>query len=701
MKISKIRLQNFRGYRGVNELDFAFKKDKNISLVAGKNGFGKTTFLTALIWGFYGKLMAQVEDKYKREIKNSGGYDNYLLSLLNKYESWDYEQKIVSETSFFVEVELEDLLIPSIPCRKVTIKRTFDLKSKEENLSILIDGDENELTKEVGFEVFINDFILPREIAKFFFFDAEKIVSLAEAKSRAELRSLSRAYSEVLGIKKYEELKKNLESLLSKLRRNGVTTTERSKLNQLLEAEKDLEKQLSHNQDKQKDIDDQLTLLRSTTDNLQEKLIREGNGISLDQLKELKERQIQLKQQSVRSKGQIKKLLDIAPFVIAGKSLTKFYQQLALEQGIQNGTINDQKIVKELKVLSKSFFQNIEKLSLSSSTEEEMKVIMKETIENRENNSLSLNEKENVLLDFGEETFRSFEALYNNIKTSFLNQFKSISQEEKNSRLLLSQTNNKIKQAEARKDNPLAKQLRKEKLDVDKRIVDLEEQRTRLIENFGRYSVQLASHKKVLSEYEKKFNIVETDRKKYKVTEDLLQKINELILKIKEEKKYSLQKSIALNLKKLMHKKEFVSDVIVKLDQDIMDIDLLDEEGKIIDKDTMLSKGEQQLYATALLKALVEESGIEFPVFIDSPLQKFDNVHSINIIKEFYPTVSDQVVLFPLLEKELTVEEFEFLKPHITKTFLIKNHKTGSRVEPIAIDKLFSEFKKEDYVFSH
>ena len=63
------------------------------------------------------------------------------------------------------------------------------------------------MTKEVGYEVFINDFVLPREIAKFFFFDAEKVVTLAEAKSVSELRSLSKAYSEVLGIKKYEDLK--------------------------------------------------------------------------------------------------------------------------------------------------------------------------------------------------------------------------------------------------------------------------------------------------------------------------------------------------------------------------------------------------------------------------------------------------------------------------------------------------------------
>ncbi|PIB31816.1 hypothetical protein BFP78_08075 [Gaetbulibacter sp. 5U11] len=167
MKISKIKLNNFRIYKGQNELDLLSRGDKNITVIAGKNGFGKTTFLTSLIWCFYGKLMTQVEDKYKKDIKNIGGYDNYLLSLVNR-DSKDES----SESTFTVEVELQDLLIPSIPCRTVNIKRSYSLKTKQETLQILIDGDENQLTKDVGFEVFINDFILPREIAKFFFFDA-------------------------------------------------------------------------------------------------------------------------------------------------------------------------------------------------------------------------------------------------------------------------------------------------------------------------------------------------------------------------------------------------------------------------------------------------------------------------------------------------------------------------------------------------
>jgi DNA sulfur modification protein DndD len=149
-----------------------------------------------------------------------------------------------------------------------------------------------------------------------------------------------------------------------------------------------------------------------------------------------------------------------------------------------------------------------------------------------------------------------------------------------------------------------------------------------------------------------------------------------------------------------MHKKDFIVNVRVNIVDDVMDIDLLDKNDTIIDKDS-LSKGEQQLYATALLKALVDESGIKFPVFIDSPLQKFDKFHSKNIIKEFYPSISEQVVLFPLLEKELSENEYELLKPNLNKAFLIHNDNGSSILKPIPVNNLFKEFKKEKDVYTY
>ncbi len=695
MKISKIKLNNFRIYKGEIELDLSTKGDKNISIIAGKNGFGKTTFLTSLIWCFYGKLMTQVEDKYKKDIKNIGGYDNYLFSLINR----DIKDE-VKDSSLSVEVMLEDLLIPSIPCRTVNIKRTYNLNTKEETLQILIDGDENELTKDVGFEVFINDFILPREIAKFFFFDAEKIVSLAEAKSKSELRSLSKAYSEVLGIKKYEELKSNLESLLTKLRRRGVSDHEQSRLNELLLKEEEFEKIISHNQDKQDEIDKHLLILKLESDSLQEKLIREGNSITLEKLKELKSKRDILKEESKNIKQQLKKLLDLTPLVIAGKHLEKLYNQLVLENDDLYGALTTKILEKELESFSRSILENEELLSLEISIKNKIEKAIGVSIKSKFSKKDSISKVGNVYLEFNEESFREFEAIYNNIKTTFLSQFNAIVKEEKINRALLSRTINKIKQAEARKNNHLAKRFREEKIGADAKINTLLQEKNELLEELGGLRLKLTSHKKVRSEYEKNFNLVETDKKKFDVTQKLLVKINELIKRIKQDKKYSLQKSVSLGLRKLMHKENFISNVRVNIIDDIMDIDLLDKNGVVIDKDS-LSKGEQQLYATALLKALVDESGIKFPVFIDSPLQKFDKYHSKNIIKEFYPSISEQVVLFPLLEKELSENEYELLKPNLNKAFLIHNSEKGSEIVSTRVNNLFKEFKKEKDVYTY
>lgn len=699
MKIDKIKFQNFKIYKGVNEIQFNPNSTKNISIVAGKNGFGKTTFLTSLIWVFYGRMMSEVEDKYKKDIKNAGGYDNFLKTLLNREIKSDFENNKTNSSIFFVEIELKDILIPSIPCKSVVIRRSYNLRTELEVLSIFIDGLENELTKEVGFEVFINDFILPREIAKFFFFDAEKIVSLAEAKSKSELRNLSKAYSEVLGIKKYEDLKKNLETLLTKLRRDGASKAEQKKLVELTDSESELVELIDFNQEKQANIEREITNHKLNSDSIQEKLIREGNGITLEELQKMKQERDVLKEEAAEIKNKLKKLLDIAPLVIAGKKLVQLKDQLEFEQNSDRNSLDRKILAEELHSFSSILLDKLNSLNLDSSVTTKVKQALKETINEKEIVKKPVASGK-VLLDYTTEQFRNFEAVFNNIKGAFSSQFKAVVQEEKNNRMYASKVYQQIKNAEARKDNPLAKKLREEKKEAEDKITVLTLNKGKLLEEYDSLNTRLTSLRKVLSEYEKNFKLEETDQKKFEVTEKLLIKINSIIQKIKEDKKYSLQKSIMLGLKKIMHKSDFIYNVRVNVVDDVMDIDLLDKNEEIIDKDS-LSKGEQQLYATALLKALVDESGIKFPVFIDSPLQKFDKYHSKNIIKEFYPAISEQVVLFPLLEKELSELEYDYLKPNVNKVFVIENHNNGSSFKSYPVDQLFIHLKQEQDVYAN
>jgi DNA sulfur modification protein DndD len=105
--------------------------------------------------------------------------------------------------------------------------------------------------------------------------------------------------------------------------------------------------------------------------------------------------------------------------------------------------------------------------------------------------------------------------------------------------------------------------------------------------------------------------------------------------------------------------------------------------------------GESQVYASSLLKALIDESDIQFPVFIDSPMQKFDADHAKNIILDFYPTVSKQVIIFPLIHKEMTESEYLLLKNKVSKSYLIENKNIDySQFKEVSPDNLITTYNQ-------
>ena len=621
MIIRNIKISNFRSYRGLTNIDFTIDNNKNITLISGKNGFGKTSFLTALIWGFYGKLMSKVEDKYKSEINNCGGYHKYIKQQFNRNQKKD---KIIK-----VEIKISDIMIPSIPCENITIARTFNVLNSNENIEILIDGDANELTKKVGFETFINDFILPREIAKFFFFDSEKIVSLAEAKTKDQLKSLSRAYSEVLGLKKYDDLKQGLKSLVSSLKRRGVNDIDHDRLNKLTDQQNTLNNELDFFQETLLDTENQIEQLKLKSDNFQEKLIREGATISLIDFKNLKENYNQKLKLAQEIRKELNDLLEYIPFMISGGLFEKLIKQVNKEINSGVSELNDETIIEINKVIKKVLKND------SSKYIDDI---------NKGIKSLGEGSKTGFLLDYNNERYRKILAVNDNIQNSMKSRYKEILRKEKDIRFDLNKTLKKIRSYENKNTNPLNQKYREEKFGVDSQIENLLIKKGELTQNKNDLGAKLTIINKQISELENKQKLIGDDKKKLAVTEKVLIKIERIAKRIKTEKKHSLERSILLGMNSLMHKTDFIEKVNIELYDDYLDINLIDRDGNKIDKES-LSKGEQQLYATSILKSLVEESGISFPIFVDSPLQKFDKDHSRNIIKKFYPSISKQVVL--------------------------------------------------------
>ena len=119
MIIKSIELNNFRIYKGVNRIDFTPDGERNIVIISGNNGFGKTTFLMSLVWCLYGRQMENVEDLYKKEIVEKGGYGRYIGNSLNK------EAQRNGETRFSVSVTFTDVEIPDTTCTEITIIRSI------------------------------------------------------------------------------------------------------------------------------------------------------------------------------------------------------------------------------------------------------------------------------------------------------------------------------------------------------------------------------------------------------------------------------------------------------------------------------------------------------------------------------------------------------------------------------------------------
>ena len=137
-------------------------------------------------------------------------------------------------------------------------------------------------------------------------------------KSIDEKRRLSIAYSEVLGIKKYEDIKRNLENLRLKFRKNAGSTISKTKLDKLTYSVEEIEEQIRIKETERETIDGEIQKYRAESIQIQERLIREGNAMSVEELKKQKELYSILKDKDSKLKERLRDLLDIAPFAISG-----------------------------------------------------------------------------------------------------------------------------------------------------------------------------------------------------------------------------------------------------------------------------------------------------------------------------------------------------------------------------------------------
>lgn len=699
MYIEKVILNNFRIYNGVNELVLSGKRglpERNIVIISGQNGYGKTTFLMSLVWCLYGKNMAEVDEMYRKEIREKGTYEKYVSGCLNRKAERE------GETEFFVEIYFSDVFVEGLPC-DVVVRRSYNTATgNSDKLRVSISGQPQELIEDLssdnqrGEEIFIRDFILPIAIAKFFFFDAEKITALAEISEREQRRSLSLAYSEVLGIHKYESLKDALEDQLDEYRKNSATQEEQKKFNSLDAEIKNTGLNISDFEKRLLEVKENKEKKKFESDELEAKLLRAGQRMTADEEAVLSENKVALEKKKSELQENLKGYFNIIPFALAGEALAEAVEQVKRERLLSEQNYKRDDVEEKITRIR----QDIEDAKKKESITFDVRIC---DFFNRQISFLVKkyfcagavdgNPTSRVLHDFSENQAKSMNQLVVSLTNDFKQKFERLNNDYLNVRRDLEGINRRIREAEKNAQDPFVAGLKERKAELDLEVSRCDQQ---IGDLHARIDVEHENQKK-LKQAQTTLRKRLDDSAQYSAqaekVRELIKALEIFILDFKKLKKESLQERMLSSLKSLLHKKGFIRriDVDILTSEDI-DIVLYGENGRQIDK-SGLSMGERQLYASALLNSLVSESEIDFPVFIDSPMQKFDKHHAENIIRYFYPNVAKQVVISPLLEKELTEAEYRILKKNVRKVFLIKNTSPDSSTFlSVNTDELFTVY---------
>jgi len=226
MRFISLEVEDIFAYRGVSKIDFTACTDsRNIVVVAGRNGAGKTSLLNAIKLLFLG-----AEDDGLRRVSFGGTLINPKQFVLGQPGRWYGVFNTAAqgtEARARVALEWED------GRHGYRAERSFRRVSNgfEENIVVTVDGKLSEEPELILLQ------LLPREVVPFFFFDGEQIQSIADAEVGREQLEIER----LLGLSFVATLIQEVEIYTKEKKRAGLPEAARFAIVQAENARRDAE----------------------------------------------------------------------------------------------------------------------------------------------------------------------------------------------------------------------------------------------------------------------------------------------------------------------------------------------------------------------------------------------------------------------------------------------------------------------------
>lgn len=644
MFLRRLILEDYRQFYGRQEVDLSidFGVEKNVVLVGGLNGAGKTSVLEGLQLALFGPQA--------RHLWADRGYDEFIRDALNRERAGE------GSPGFRLTVELETEAYWGMTLLTISRQWLVDFEGRVQHALDLREDDQPVPGDEEDWEDYIQA-RFPSGIAPFFFFDGEKIQTLAGDEDSEE--RLGEAIKRLLNLQPYETLEADLITYERNLRREA--TREDSATAQVDAQISAVDDQLGSVDERRHNLEAQIAENDRMREAIKDWIIRQGSRVALQrlelerELERCRRRKEELQAQLAQFVGQT------LPVAILSPLMDQLQAQLVEEEDqerdeILRHTVQERRsrFLSQLPELPGELLQSVQ-----AAWDQAFPPPEAGTQRKRIHTNLSAEDRRHLLVQL--------ESMQTSAGTQIGELVDQMDTVEREIRRLIVDT-------KSIPDDPAFK--------------DKEEERRELDQAIGAARHEIGTCEVERKDLENRKKALERERERLLAQAVLAQK-NELkvqraaktraairayIEKLKEQKLGQVAYHLTTMFRKLHRKAEYIEGFAI--DPKSLRVTMTTKDGRVIEK-RQLSAGEKEIYAISLLWALAKTSQQDLPVVIDTPLGRLDSVHREHIAKLYLPEANRQVVLLST-DTEIDQALYEAIRPFVAKTqTLLFDQETG------------------------
>lgn len=703
MRINKIILYNFNSFEGWNEFDFSYENpDKNIILIGGKNGAGKTSLFLAIKIALYGSLAYGY----------LGVSPHYIAKIKDCINFKSFQKKTVKAA---VHVNLS--LMVEREVREYEIIREWDCTGQKliEKYYIKYNGEILEEQESAYFENYLHG-LVPPGLFDFFLFDGEQVGTIFSTNSYntyiknavytlcgLDVFEIVRKYSGNYTGKATNENEEEVYSLYEQLK-NKVEVLEKKK--------SDLDAQMKQEQE---------LLEQTKTDLIElETAFKNAGGITKTRRKLLTKKYEESERLKAESAAKIKIFMEgLMPFFIVREFSDKITNQLDFEEKEEIYYYVQQKLnYDEIKLtLNKS--RNVDEKTIDSLMDLLLGKFKPKGFE----------EGTQLMHDLSKEGKGKVNAMISSLDDFDTQEMIQVIKQKQTASDNTAEINRILKNAMTEEDNNKFMEqenlLLKKKDQISQELLDIQNQIDKTINELQATTLQRDKAFQKLKDTAQDKHIFELSSGLTKMMSALLSKKTVFIrnrletlivtalhriyrkdnlithVEIGEDFQFSLYQNATYEVTELNYlmknlgKEAFASMIgkegkkklfelygvnsMMQLQQAMNFADGHEaiELYKKIDL-SRLSKGERQIFILSMYWAIIELSGKDIPFIIDTPYARIDAGHRKEISEKFFPNISKQVIILST-DEEINEEYYGILKPYIAKEFLLVNDEAQNR----------------------